>query len=158
MATRLNTAENSAIVTRDRVTDAIRTELRTVVTIERTRSVEQIAAASGVPVRAIRTYMANDPGELREPPLSAALSIAVVLGSRAVNVILALIGYVGQPVDEVEEAAPMELVAGAMAEMATIARAAADNRFDHTERPVIREAADHMIEILTPISSLGRAA
>jgi hypothetical protein len=49
----------------------------------------------------------------------------------------------------------MQLVAHAMSDLSAIATCAADNRFDHTEIQTVQGAADHLIEILTPISSRG---
>lgn len=157
MPQRNMSAESVGLVTRDCVTETIRRQLRNAVIVERRFTVEQIANESGVSLRAVRTYMANDPSEVREPCLSAALSIAVVLGSRSVNAILALIGYVATPLEEGERVQPMQLVAEAMSDLSAIAAAAVDNRFDHIELPTVQNAADHMIEILTPISSRGAA-
>jgi len=146
------------LVSRDRVTETIRTELRNAVVVERRFTVEQLAGQSGVELRAIRSYMSNDPTEVREPPLSAALSLACVLGPHCVNAILNLIGYVASPAEDAEAGNPARDAANAMAHLARFAQAAADNRIDHTEKPIATEAADHMILILTPYSSLGDAA
>jgi hypothetical protein len=91
-------------------------------------------------------------GSMHANHLMLALS-QLAAGPRATNTVLALIGYVGTPLDEGQSVQPMQLVAEAMADLSAIASAAADNIFDHTERPRVEHAADHMIEILTPISS-----
>lgn len=151
-------AETGSIVSRDRVTAAIRTELRTAIVVERRLTVDQLATASGVSVRAIRSYMANDAGEVREPCLSSALSIAVVLGTRCLNAILALVGYAARPLDEEDQPCPMMIAATSMGHLATIAAAAADGRIDHTEEQPVRAAADMIIATLVPLSSAGNAA
>jgi hypothetical protein len=112
---------------------------------------EQIGAVSGLHPRAVKSYRV----EGKEPSLSAALSLAVALGPQAVNGIMAVIGYVANPVDGGPATEPLCLVADCMDEFAVIARAAADNRFDHTETPHTTKAADRIIERLTPISSRG---
>lgn len=154
----ISAAEESGIVSRDRVTSTLRTLLRSRVDIERTMTAEHISQLSGVKIRAVRSYMANDPAELRQPPLSAALSIAVVLGPTAVNAILALIGYGGAtPLDEPDEMAPGLIVAELVEQTSVIARAAADGRIDHTEQPMTRKAADAAIAALLPLSSMADA-
>lgn len=151
-------AEECAIVSRDRVTGLLRSLLHARVIVERSMSVETIATLSGVKARAIRSYMASDPAELREPPLHAALSIAVVLGKGAVNAILSLIGYGGaHPLDEPDDCAPGVIVAELVENTSVIARAAADGRFDHTEKPTTKKAADAIIAVVLPISSMADA-
>ena len=160
MARKLEAAAQVSIVARDRVIDTIRREIRVVVMVEKRLTVEQIAIASGVPVRALRTYMDNDETEAREPPTSNMLSIAVVLGERCVNAVLALIGYGGAvPLDEADELQPMALVADAMCEVGVIAQAAArgKGRISHVDDRVVAAAADKAIHDLLPFSSAGRA-
>ncbi|NIJ24813.1 helix-turn-helix domain-containing protein [Sphingomonas japonica] len=132
--------------------------LRNATMVQRHFTVEQVAATSGVPVRTVRSYMANDETEVREPTLSNALSIACVLGPVAVNGVLALIGYGGaKPLDEPDAIQPMQIVATGMQHFAVIAEAAADNRIDHTEEQRTTEAADGIIATFLPLSSAGRA-
>ena len=153
-------AERCAIVTRDRVIDCVRRELRVVVIVKRTMTVEQISQASGVAVRAIRSYMDNDDTEVREPPTSAMLSIAVVLGAGCVNAVLALIGYGGaEPLDEPDEEAPAEIVADMMTEVAIIAGAAArgKTRINHQDEPAVKEAADRIVQDALKLSSIAGA-
>lgn len=151
-------AEGTPIVSRDRVTETIRALLQSAILIERKFTAEQIAQLSGLKLRAVRSYMANDPDEIRETPLSSALSIAVVLGGKAINSILALIGYGGaSPLDEPDEKAPGLIVAELIQHTAPIARAAADGRIDHTEKLMTREAADRIIAAVLPLSSMADA-
>ena len=107
---------------------------------------------SGVPARTIKSYRV----EGREPSLSNALSLALALGPRAVNSILSLIKYAGQPLDEVEEPIPpAQIMAAVLPHLSTIASAAADGRVDHTEAPACRAAADAIIAAVLPLSSAG---
>jgi hypothetical protein len=160
MMQRTNSAERSGIVTRDRVIDVVRTCLRNAIVVQRLYTAEQIAEMSGVPRRTILSYMANDPGEAREPTLSNALSIACVLGQGPVNSVLALIGYGGAvPLDEADdEMAPGAVVAGLVEQLHKFASAASDGRFYHIERPILRKASDEILTIVTPFSSVGAAA
>lgn len=115
---------------------------------------EGLAAASGVKARRIKAYRV----EGKEPSVSAMLSIAVVLGRDAINSILALIGYGGaSPLDEPDEISPGLIVAEIVDATAPIARAAADGRIDHIEKPITRAAADRIIAAVLPLSSMADA-
>jgi hypothetical protein len=160
MARGRESAERTSIVPRDRVIDCVRRELRVVVTVERTMTVEQISQASGVAVRAIRSYMDNEPTEVREPPTSATLSIAVVLGKRCVNAVLSLIGYGGaEPLDEPDVVEPMTIVAEMMGDIAVIAQAAARGKthITHCDMPAVRKAADEIVADALKLSSIAVA-
>jgi hypothetical protein len=119
-----------------------------------TYSDAQLETLSGIPARAIKSYRV----EGREPSLHAALSLAVVIGSPAVNAILALIGYSAHPLDEAGDCDPRQIVADGLRHFTVIAEAAADGRIDHTERPACQQAADKLIEAVMPLSSVGDAA
>lgn len=154
----VTSAEETAIVSRNRVIETLRTELRTATVVERRLTAEQIAQQSGVSIRTVRSYMANDAGEVREASLSAALSIAVVLGGRSINALLALIGYGGAaPLDEMAEDCPLDSAVAATQALSTFLAMAADRRIDHTERTDARHAVDMVIAELTPWSSAGQA-
>lgn len=116
---------------------------------------ESLEAASGVKARRIKAWRV----EGKEPSLSGALSIAVVLGPEAVNAALALIGYGGaKPLDEGTSSQPSQIVSTVIDGLNVIARAAADNHFDHLETPDVAKAADSIIATLIPVSSAGEAA
>ena len=114
---------------------------------------EALASASGVKARTIKSYRVDG----KEPSLSAALSIGVVLGQSALNPILALIGYIARPLDEADSLQPMQIIADGMQHFAVLARCAADNRIDHTEERETTAAADMLIATVLPLSSAGRA-
>jgi DNA-binding XRE family transcriptional regulator len=145
-------ASDTAIVGHDRVRNKFQGILRVAQADGWTDA--DLAAASGVNARAIKSYRV----EGKEPSLSAALSLACVLGPKALNPVLSLIGYVAKPLDEPDAIQPMQIVADAMGSLATISRAAADNRIDHTEEPETTAAADMLIATVLPLSSAGRAA
>lgn len=109
---------------------------------------------SGVPARTIKSYRT----EGKEPSLSNALSLAVVIGPKALNPILALVGYVAKPLDEADGINPHLIVASLLPHVSTIASAAADGRIDHLEQPGCRDAADQIIATVMPLSSAGDAA
>lgn len=148
--------QDEPIVAHDRVTDVIRAQLNVAINVQRRFTVESLAAQSGVSVSAIRSYMRNDGAKV--PSLDRALSLAVVLGKRAVNALLNLIGYSAAPLDEPEPSCPMRIVAEGMGHIATIAKAASDGRIDHTEEPETTQAADMLIATVLPLSSAGKAA
>lgn len=114
---------------------------------------EALEQASGVKARTIKSYRVDG----KEPSLSNALSLGVVLGTRGLNPILALIGYVARPLDEADAIQPMQIAADAMQHLAVIAHAAADGRIDHIERPSVTEAADQIIATVLPLASAGQA-
>lgn len=115
---------------------------------------EALSDASGVPARTIKTYRLDG----KDPCLTNALSLACALGVDAVNSVLACIGYGGaKPLDEPDEMQPSVIVAKGLQSFAVIAKAAADNRFDHSERPECRAAADEIIAVVLPLSSAGDA-
>ncbi|ODU22759.1 MAG: hypothetical protein ABS87_00915 [Sphingomonas sp. SCN 67-18] len=148
--------QDSPIVSHDRTTTVIKRQLHIAVNVERRFTVQQIADESGVSKDTIASYMRNDGP--KEPSLSRALSIAVVLGKPSVRAIMALIGYSACPLDEPEALRPMQIVANGMQHFAVIARCAADNRIDHTEEKITTDAADALIATVLPLSSAGRAA
>ncbi|TKD50201.1 hypothetical protein [Sphingomonas baiyangensis] len=115
---------------------------------------DSLGAATGLSARRIKSYRV----EGKEPSLSAALSIGVVLGTSAINGLLATIGYVARPLDEAEDACVRMLAADAMGHLAVIARNAADGRIDHTEEAETRLAADALIATVLPLASAGGAA
>ena len=159
MADRNNSAEDRTIVARDRVIEWLRFELHRAVHVERRFTVKEIGERSGVSVRRLTCYISSNISEQREAMLSAAMSVAVVLGTDAVNRMLALIGYGGAtPLDEVDDKQPMQVVAGVMAPLNVIVQAAANNRWDADEKDPVREAADLIITHVLPLSSHGEAA
>ncbi|WP_390549831.1 hypothetical protein [Qipengyuania sp. MTN3-11] len=96
--------------------------------------------------------------EGKEPSLSNALSIACVLGARAINGVLSIIGYGGaKPLDEADEVNPNLIIASLLPHVSTIALAAADGRIDHIEKPGCTTAADQIIATVMPLSSAGAA-
>ena len=116
---------------------------------------DELADAAGIDVRALRCYR----NEGREPTLSRALALLLVLGRTDLNRILDIIGYKAVPLDEAGRIPHAgKVVASSMASLSTLATAAADGRFDHTELPACRQAADALIECVLPLSSAGAAA
>jgi hypothetical protein len=144
-------ADEAAIAGPDRVRQVLQGVLRAAQASGWTD--EQLGSATGLNPRRIKSYRV----EGKEPSLSAALSLCAVLGPRALNPLLAVIGYVGSPLDEPDQIQPMQIVADAIGHLGVISQAAADNRIDHTEKPRTTEAADMLIATVLPLSSAGRA-
>ena len=136
--------------------DRVRNEIMAVLRYAQTRFTdEQLSEASGVSARCLKSYRV----EGREPTLGNALSILCALGRSDLNRVLALVGYSAVPLEEAGEMPTAgTLVASSMASLSTLATAAADGRFDHTELPACRQAADALIECVLPLSSAGAAA
>lgn len=144
-------ASDTSIVSRDRVCQLVQGILRGA---QGVWTDESLYAASGVPARTIKTYRV----EGKEPSLSNALSLAVVIGPSALNAMLAAIGYVARPLEDADAVCPAKVVADGLAAFSVIATAAADGRIDHIEAPLCRDAADTIIATVLPLSSAGGAA
>jgi transcriptional regulator with XRE-family HTH domain len=146
--------QDSPIVSHDRVVDAIRDQLHTAIVVQRRFTVQQLHERSGVGKAAIESYMRNDGA--KEPSLSRALSLASVIGPRAVQAIVGVIGYSASRNDDPNALQPMQIVADAIGHLGVISQAAADGRIDHTEEPRTTEAADMLIATVLPLSSAGK--
>jgi len=146
-----NAADDGSLVSPDRVRVLVQGLLRSAQASGWTD--ETLGAAAQMKPRRIKAYRIEE----KEPSLSAALSLAVVLGPSALNSLLALIGYVARPLDEPDALRPMQIVADGLAHFNVIAQAAADGRFDHTEMDPCRIAADGLIATVLPLSSAGRS-
>lgn len=151
-------ASEGPIVSRDRVIEIMRQQLRLAIKVRHRFTYDSLAEQSGVDVRVIRSWMSNDANENREPKLSAALSVAVVLGRPAINAILAVIGFVAEALEDQEGHQPAVDAAEMMAEVAEFAKCAATGRIDHTKEELAATAADNVIELALPYSHKGHAA
>lgn len=149
--------QDCPIVSHDSVTSAVRHILYVAVHIEKRLTVVEIARRSGLKERTVRSYMANEAGDVREPSLSAALSLAAVLGPSAVNEVLALIAFGGARFlgDADQEDTPMRLVASLMNGLNVLTQMAADDDFCLADRKTMRPTVDAMIAKLVPFSSAG---
>lgn len=153
MTQRSNSAQSGPLVSDERLRNALREQIQIAFHIDNSFTRDTLAERSGVNIYQIDAINSRDPAKRRPIHATEALSLAFVIGPRAVNAVMALIGYVGTPLEEGRGAQPTQIVAQAMASLAVIASAAADNRFDHSELPGVECAADDLIEIMTPISS-----
>lgn len=148
-----NSVQSIATVTDERIRNALRREIERMVSIEREMTRAELADASGVNIYTIDSIMSRDPAKKRRVACEDALSLAWAIGPRAVNAMMATIGYSARRLDDTDEHQPMMIAATAMAHLSTIATAAADGRIDHTEAPGCREAADMIIATVMPLSS-----
>ena len=146
------------LVSDARAREALRRELDRAINVEHTLTRAQLASESGVNIHTVDQLLSRDPGKQRRVCLADALSLASVLGERTVSALIAPIGYAAHRPDEAPDDAPMLIAAHGMAQLATIAAAAADGRIDHTERPGVEEAADLLIATVLPLSSAGQKA
>ena len=151
-----NSAQSGAILSDERIRDTLRRQIDRAYTVDRSFTRATLAAETGVNVYTLDAIMSRDPAKKRRVTMEDAFSIASVLGDRAVNSLLALIGYAGRRLDDPDALQPMLIAATAMAHLSTIATAAADGRIDHTEQPGCQEAADMIIATVLPMSSAGR--
>jgi len=147
-----SSASDASIVSHDRVCQLVQGILRAATAKGWTDA--QLSELSGVPARTIKSYRV----EGKEPSLSNALSLALIIGPQAINTMLAAIGYVARPLDEADSLCPAKVVADGLAAFSVIANAAADGRIDHVEAVACREAADTIIATVLPLATAGGAA
>lgn len=158
MTQRSNSVQSEPIVSDDRIRDMLRKEYNRAVNVARSTTRVQLASDSGVSIHQIDALMSRDASKNRRVTASDCLSLCWALGEHAVASFMALINYSARPMDDGDEACPMQMTATAMAHLSTIASAAADGRIDHTEAPKVREAADMLIATILPVSSHGDVA
>jgi len=153
MTQRNNSVREEPIVSDARIRDVMRRLIDSAINIERVTTRLQLSNDSGVNIHTIDALLSRDEAKHRPIRLEVALSLASVIGERAVNSLIGVIGYAAAPLDGEDEIRPMQLVADMMMPIATIAAAAADGRFDHTEMPGCTAAADMIIATVLPLSS-----
>lgn len=156
---RADNAQNKPLVSDAKLRETMRRLLHRAMRVDRAFTRATLAAESGVNIYTIDQIVAPSPEKHRRITVEDAFSITCVLGEAAVNALLATIGYGGAtPLDETETMQPVTIVTTAMQQLGRIAKAAADNRIDHTEERDTAEAADILIATVLPLSSAGRAA
>lgn len=155
--TEATSVQSSPLVSDELLREALRREIDRSINIERRFTRQQLSVESGVNIHTIDAILSRDPAKHRRVCGDVALSLACVLGKRAVNSVLALIGYQGAPLDEADEVMPCAIVGDVAKGLAVIAAAAADNRIDHIERPGVTDAADLIIATVLPLSRAGQA-
>lgn len=153
MTHRNNSANDTTLVSRERVIETMAKIIRKEVYVRQSITLAKLAEESGVDKRVLDSWLAESPEQQREPKLSAALSVAFVLGKPAVNAVLGLIGFGAAQLGAGEAHGPAMVAAEMMGEVAKFARCAADNIIDHVEDPIATEAADNVINLAIPYSS-----
>ena len=160
MTQQSNSVPTAPIVSDATVRETLRRQIDRAINITpRAFTRTSLAQESGVNVYTIDSILSRDEAKHRRIALADALSIAQVLGERAVNAILADIGFAfARPAGDADEMQPTIMAATALAKLSVIATAAADGRIDHLEMPACRDAADELIATIKPISSMGGRA
>ena len=154
MTHRSNSAQSGEIVSDERMRNELRKALYSAIHVERTATRESLANDSGVNIYQIDAILSRDPAKQRPIHAFQMLSLLYAAGPRAVNSVMAIIGYAGTSLDEQAEPHGPALDAAEMMEnVARFARYAADNRIDHTEDADATQAADNVINLAIPYSS-----
>lgn len=151
-----DSARSLPVVSDASIRDTLRRHISRTISIDRRFTRAQLAAESGVNIHTIDAISARDDEKHRRICFAEGLSLAWVMGPPAVSALLALIGWVGRPEDEVDQPNPMLIVAGAMSRLSVITSHAADGVIDHLEEPDTQRAADELIAIVLPLSSAGK--
>lgn len=157
MTQRTNSVQNGEIVSDTAIREVLRRILHHAIHIDRRFTRQSLAAESGVSVHQIDQLVSTVAEKQRRVSLADAMSLCVVLGPRAINILLAQIGYIAQPLDDPDTPDLRTLVADGLRHFSVIADAAADGVIDHTEEPSTTEAADGLIATILPLSSAGKA-
>lgn len=151
-----NSAQNNGITSDEQIRNVLRRHIKRALD-RRDFTRVTLANESGVGVAQIDQIISSDPAKHRRVTCEDALNLAYALGEDCVAALIGVIHYTARKLDA-DEVDAHHIVASALPHMATIATAAADGRFDHTERPSVREAADHLVATFLPLSSAGGAA
>ncbi|MEG3086152.1 hypothetical protein [Sphingomonas sp. PB4P5] len=140
----------------ERLRNALRRQIDRAINIDHDFTRQTLADDSGVNIHCIDAILSRDVAKKRRLAIEDAFSLAHTIGDRAVNALLAVMGYAGaHRTDEPDLPQPMQIVADGMKHFAIVAEAAADNRIDHTEADRTTAAADAIIATFLPLSSAG---
>ena len=147
-------AQNRGITSDERIRNVLRRHIkRAYDRHDFTR--QQLADESGVELHHIDAIISTDTAKHRRVATEDAMNLAYTLGDAAVSALAGCIHYRATRAGE-NDIVPAQMVAGVLPHISTIATAAADGRFDHTELPACRVAARRQFGVIvTPISSAG---
>ncbi|ABD27446.1 hypothetical protein Saro_3011 [Novosphingobium aromaticivorans DSM 12444] len=148
-----NSAPNVGITSDEQIRNVLHRHIKRALD-RREFSRASLAKESGVELFQIDQINSSDKAKHRRVTCEDAFNIAYTLGDDCVTALLGVIHYTARRIDA-DEVDAHHIVASALPHMATIASAAADGRFDHTERPAVQEAADHLVATFLPLSSAG---
>lgn len=152
-----NSAQSGCIVSDDRIRNVLKRHIRKALDLN-VFSRATLSAESGVSIHQLDQIMSSDANKQRRVTAEDALCLAYTLGDEAVAALMATIFYQTYRAADAQALEPMLIAATAMEGLSVIAKAAADGRIDHIERPICRDAADLIIATVKPLSSLGERA
>lgn len=154
MATIPESARTSAVVSDERLRNALRLQLDRAINIDRSFTRAELETASGVNIHTIDGILSRDPAKRRRVAAEDLMSLMWALGENAVNAMLATIRYGGATsLDEQDERQPIAAAAECIKHFAVFIEAAKDNRIDHLEEVPVAGAADGIIAEMIPYSS-----
>lgn len=134
------------------IRDTLRRELHRSIHIEKTFSRGSLSAESCVSTDVIDGIISRDPNKHRRLKIEDVFSLAAVLGTRAVNALTCHVAHGAYPLDETGEPDCGEILATGLGHLAKLARVIADGH-SVTDDPEARDAADGLIDTVTPMSS-----
>lgn len=153
MSTSHKSARNLPIVSDTKIRDALRTEIQLAISVQHRFTRASLAQQSGVSTDTIDAIISRDENKHRRLKIDEAFSLAAVLGTRSVNALLAVISYGAYHLDETGEPDLAEIVASGIENFSIIARALADGVIEPHEERETADAADALIDTVTPISN-----
>ena len=153
MTQRSKSAQRSPLVSDVSIRDILRRELQRAISVERTFTRSSLSTESGVATDVIDSIISRDAAKHRRLKMEDVFSLAQVLGGRAVNALLATISYGAYALNEAGEPDLTDIVASGLGHMAVIADALRDLKIESHEEEAVQEAADHLIDKVTPLSS-----
>jgi hypothetical protein len=155
MPVRCNAANNSPLVSRTKLFEAVAKGLRNEIGRGKRFSVKEVSNHTGVPDRAIEcAKLEPDNPDWRVLSAEQLVSLSSFLGPVFTSEWLAVAqqGAFWLPDGEIE---PGEMAADNADDNAVITRAARDNDFDQLERPQLRLVGEHLIERGERLVALG---
>ena len=141
-----NSADLTALVSRNAAGEALSKALRLVVGRGKRWSVKEVESGAGVPARMIESYLCHpDQADWRPAKLAEALSLARFLGPEFTSEWLVLAEQAAFWLPEPEDTPPGEMAADNADDSATLTRAALDGVFDRCERPGLKVVGKRMM-------------
>lgn len=145
---------NETLLSADQADDALFRALTLFIGRGRRHGVEDVCAGTSIPSSTIGKWLTPDPLQRRRPKAADLSRVAQFLGLDFLNKWWGPFGFGARPL-EPEEGSPGVVMAHLTKDIAKIANCGATGAWNHTHHRDLEHAADDMIQILTPLSSLG---
>jgi hypothetical protein len=137
-----------------RLADSVRLHCK----VRRLRTIGELAAEAGLPVKRLQKLIDNDPLERRAPSAAEILSLWAVMGANSANSALSLIGMKAEDEDAGGGETLGKMAADIVQSASSLVLVASDGRVNPHEVTMTEEAADAMIENCQRFKAAARRA